>query len=100
MTTASETMTGELSERLADTRLRIGTRTTPLAKAQTQRVVGQLDQVVPGMPLDIVGIETSADLWTATCPCSAARATSPRRSTVRSSPAGSTSPCTHERRTR
>ncbi|MBC6456599.1 hydroxymethylbilane synthase [Actinomadura sp. HBU206391] len=57
-------MTSELSDRLAGTRLRIGTRTSPLAKAQTQRVVAQLDQVVPGLPVEIVEIETSADLWT------------------------------------
>ncbi|MGH3621304.1 MAG: hypothetical protein ACRDQ5_05865, partial [Sciscionella sp.] len=64
MTTASATMTDDLRDRLVDTRLRIGTRTTPLAKAQTRRVVAQMEQVVPDLPVEIVDIETSADLWT------------------------------------
>lgn len=64
MTTASATMTDDLNDRLVDTRLRIGTRTTPLAKAQTRRVVAQMEQVAPGLPVEIVDIETSADLWT------------------------------------
>jgi hydroxymethylbilane synthase len=64
MTTASDTMNDELSERLAGGRLRIGTRTTPLAKAQTSRLVAQLNEAVPGLPVEVVDIETSADLWT------------------------------------
>jgi hydroxymethylbilane synthase len=63
MTTASEIMTTDLSERLAGTRLRIGTRKTPLALAQTRRVVTQMAQVVPDLPVEIIEIETSADLW-------------------------------------
>jgi hydroxymethylbilane synthase len=63
MTTASDTMAGELADRLTGTRLRIGTRTTPLAKAQARRVVTQMEQIVPGLPVEVVKIETSADLW-------------------------------------
>jgi Porphobilinogen deaminase, dipyromethane cofactor binding domain/NUDIX domain len=64
MTTASDALSDELSDRLADTRLRIGTRTTPLALAQTRRVIAQIDHVVPGLPVEVVEIQTSADLWT------------------------------------
>lgn len=64
MTTASDTMIADLTDRLAGARLRIGTRKSPLAKAQTQSVVAQLDLMVPGLPVEIVEMETSADLWT------------------------------------
>ncbi|QIZ39362.1 hydroxymethylbilane synthase [Saccharopolyspora sp. ASAGF58] len=57
-------MTDDLRERFADEPLRIGTRTTPLAKAQTQRVVRSIGDCVPGLAIETVGIETSADLWT------------------------------------
>jgi hydroxymethylbilane synthase len=64
MTTTSDALSYELSGRLADTRLRIGTRTTPLALAQTRRVIAQIERVVPGLPVEVVEIQTSADLWT------------------------------------
>ncbi|GAA0506032.1 hydroxymethylbilane synthase [Saccharopolyspora thermophila] len=64
MTAPSGVMTDELRQRFADVPLRIGTRTTPLAKAQTQCVVAQIEQRVPGLPIETIGIETSADLWT------------------------------------
>lgn len=64
MTAPSDIMTDDLRERFADAPLRIGTRTTPLAKAQTQRVVSSIEQRVPGLAIETVGIETSADLWT------------------------------------
>jgi hydroxymethylbilane synthase len=64
MTAASKTLADELGDRLGDTRLRVGTRTTPLAKAQTARVITQLADVVPDLPVQIVEIQTSADLWT------------------------------------
>ncbi|MBP2325364.1 hydroxymethylbilane synthase [Kibdelosporangium banguiense] len=63
MTNATDTLAAELSDRFADAKLRIGTRTTPLAKAQTQRVIAQIEQVVPGLPVEVVAIQTSADLW-------------------------------------
>lgn len=63
-TTTTEAMIVELRERLADAPLRIGTRRTPLAKAQTQRLVDQLEKFVAGLPVEVMEIETSADLWT------------------------------------
>lgn len=39
-------------------------RPNALAKAQTQSVVAQLNQVAPGLPVEIVKIQTAADLWT------------------------------------
>ncbi len=51
-------------ERFEDTPLRIGTRTTPLATAQTQRVIAAIERLAPGIAIEPVGIETSADLWT------------------------------------
>jgi hydroxymethylbilane synthase len=64
MTTAPDTITADLIDRLAGARLRIGTRKSPLAKAQTLQVVAQLELVVPGLRVEIVEMETSADLWT------------------------------------
>jgi hydroxymethylbilane synthase len=55
---------GILANRLAGAPLRIGTRTTALARAQTNRVISRLEALVPGLPIETVGIETSADLWT------------------------------------
>lgn len=63
MITASEHLADELRERCADVGLRVGTRTTPLARAQTDRVLTLIDQVVPGLSVEVVPIQTSADLW-------------------------------------
>lgn len=57
-------MNSDLGERFAATALRVGTRTTPLAAAQTRRVVAGIQAHFPGIEVEIVGIETSADLWT------------------------------------
>lgn len=64
MTTASDTLTDALSDRFADTGLRVGTRTTPLAQAQTRCVITEIERLAPGVQVDVVGIQTSADLWT------------------------------------
>jgi hydroxymethylbilane synthase len=64
MTMASDTLADVVRERFADTGLRVGTRTTALAQAQTQRVITEIERVVAGVPVDVVGIQTSADLWT------------------------------------
>ncbi|GAA3724442.1 hydroxymethylbilane synthase [Plantactinospora mayteni] len=64
MTTASAgAFYAELSDRLGGGSVRIGTRTTPLALAQTDRVIDALRMVVPGLSTTIVKIQTSADLW-------------------------------------
>ncbi|SHG86608.1 hydroxymethylbilane synthase [Streptoalloteichus hindustanus] len=52
-----------VSDRVADGPLRIGTRTTPLALAQTRRVVDAIQARVPGLPVELVKIRTTADLW-------------------------------------
>ncbi|MBC6466258.1 hydroxymethylbilane synthase [Actinomadura alba] len=44
--------------------MRIGTRASPLARAQTHQAVEHLAQIVPGLLVEIVDIETSADRWT------------------------------------
>lgn len=54
----------QLAARLNGAPLRIGTRTTPLALAQTERVVKALKAIHPGLETKTVGIKTSADLWT------------------------------------
>lgn len=64
MSTATSTLADQVRARLADTALRIGTRTTPLALAQTDRVVTDLRRVLPDVPVEVVEITTSADLWT------------------------------------
>lgn len=57
-------MTRKLHELFDGTRLRVGTRRTPLAIAQTRRVVASIKESFPWVDVEIVGIETSADLWT------------------------------------
>ncbi|MCI2416965.1 hydroxymethylbilane synthase [Saccharopolyspora sp. K220] len=64
MSTAIGMMIDDIRERFTDAPLRIGTRTTPLAKAQTQRVADVIKHHVPDLAIEPVGIETSADLWT------------------------------------
>lgn len=63
-TTTLATVGAELRDRFAATALRVGTRTTPLAKAQTRHAVARIQAYFPGVDIEIVGIETSADLWT------------------------------------
>jgi hydroxymethylbilane synthase len=64
MSTATGELAGELRERLGERGLRIGTRPTLLAKAQVRRVLEQVERVVPGLPVEVVEIQTSADVWT------------------------------------
>ncbi|MGI8308552.1 hypothetical protein [Saccharopolyspora hattusasensis] len=64
MTTATDTLADELAERFSGSPLRIGTRTTALAQAQTRRVITRIGHAIPRMPVEIVEIQTSADLWT------------------------------------
>lgn len=63
MTAASSTLVDDLRERFDNTPLRMGTRTTPLAQAQTRRVMTMIEQVVPDLHMEVTNIETSADLW-------------------------------------
>jgi hydroxymethylbilane synthase len=57
------TFSGVLEDRFSDAPLRVGTRTTPLARAHSERVIDQIRKVSPDVPIEVVGIETSADLW-------------------------------------
>jgi hydroxymethylbilane synthase len=43
--------------------LRVGTRSSPMALAQVERVRAELAQHVPGLRLDVVPITTSGDRW-------------------------------------
>jgi hypothetical protein len=61
-TPRTRALVDELRERFAETGPRIGTRTTPLAKAQTHRVITQVEQIMPGVPVEVVEIQTTADL--------------------------------------
>jgi hydroxymethylbilane synthase len=63
MTAASSTLVDDLRERFEGTPLRVGTRTTPLAQAQTRRVMDAIERVAPDLRLAVANIETSADLW-------------------------------------
>lgn len=49
--------------RCADTTLRIGSRTSPMARSQAEHVKALIEKRVPGLEAEIVGVETSADLW-------------------------------------
>jgi len=64
MTAASSILADDLRKRFDNTPLRIGTRTTPLAQAQTRRVMNVIESVAPGLRMEIMNIETSADLRT------------------------------------
>jgi hydroxymethylbilane synthase len=44
-------------------RLRLGSRTSPLALAYANRVVDALRRAAPGIDVEIVGINTSGDAW-------------------------------------
>lgn len=50
-------------DRFPDTPLRIGTRTSPMALAQAEGVKARIEARVPGLAVELVGMETSADLW-------------------------------------
>lgn len=63
MTAASSILADDLRKRFDNAPLRIGTRTTPLAQAQTRRVMNVIESVAPGLRMEIMNIETSADLW-------------------------------------
>jgi len=63
MTTASDALADDLRERFDGTGLRIGSRSTPLARAQTLRVITAIEHLVPGFEMEIVDFQTSADLW-------------------------------------
>lgn len=52
-----------LGERFARKQLRVGTRTSPMAISQAEMVQAMITQRVPGLTVELVGIETSADLW-------------------------------------
>ncbi|MFF5244260.1 hydroxymethylbilane synthase [Streptosporangium sp. NPDC000095] len=56
-------MTDVLLNRFADTPLRIGTRTSTLAKVQAGHVADMITKLAPGIPIEIVPTQVSADLW-------------------------------------
>ncbi|MER6825031.1 hydroxymethylbilane synthase [Streptosporangium sp. NPDC000563] len=56
-------MTDVLLNRFADTPLRIGTRTSTLAKIQADHVADMITKLAPGIPIEIVPTQVSADLW-------------------------------------
>lgn len=64
MAAVPEGLADALRERFVDSPLRVGTRVTPLARAQTERVIRLIGALAPDLTVEQVGIETSADLWT------------------------------------
>jgi len=56
-------MTDVLLDRFADTPLRIGTRTSTMAKIQADRIAEMITKLAPGIPIEIVPTQVSADLW-------------------------------------
>lgn len=48
---------------VGDRRLRLGSRTSPMAMAQARNVASALNALVPGLDVSISGITTSADTW-------------------------------------
>jgi hydroxymethylbilane synthase len=52
-----------LAREVGDRRLTIGARTSPMAMSQAHTVTGLLSALLPGLHVDIKGIETSADAW-------------------------------------
>ncbi|WP_202638908.1 hydroxymethylbilane synthase [Bailinhaonella thermotolerans] len=48
---------------LPERKLRLATRTSPMARAQADHVARLLTAVLPDLTVDIVGIETSGDRW-------------------------------------
>ncbi|WP_329426458.1 hydroxymethylbilane synthase [Streptosporangium sp. NBC_01495] len=56
-------LTEILMSRFASHPLRIGTRTSTMAKIQTGHVAELITQLAPGVPIEIVPTQVSADLW-------------------------------------
>ncbi|MER6175724.1 hydroxymethylbilane synthase [Streptosporangium sp. NPDC001681] len=56
-------MTDVFLNRFANTPLRIGTRTSTLAKIQANHVADMITRIAPGIPIEIVPTQVSADLW-------------------------------------
>jgi len=60
---ASDSLAEVLAERFAGKHLRVGTRVSPMAMAQAEMVKAMIRRRVPGVDVELVGVETSADLW-------------------------------------
>ncbi|WP_433259718.1 hydroxymethylbilane synthase (plasmid) [Streptosporangium sp. CA-135522] len=56
-------MTDTLLTRCAETPLRIGTRTSTMARAQTDHVVTLITELLPGVSTQVVPITVGADRW-------------------------------------
>jgi hydroxymethylbilane synthase len=52
-----------LRQLVAGRKLRLGSRTSPMAMAQARQVAGLLGTLVPGLEVEIAGINTAADQW-------------------------------------
>jgi hydroxymethylbilane synthase len=63
MTTSTDTVAAAVTERFTDGPLRVGTRTSPMAMHQAEQVSALLTGRVPGLAVELVPMETSADLW-------------------------------------
>ncbi|MEV4109939.1 hydroxymethylbilane synthase [Nonomuraea sp. NPDC049695] len=56
-------LTEVVLNRFSETPLRIGTRTSTMAKTQSRHVAELITKLVPGIPIEIVPTQVSADLW-------------------------------------
>jgi hydroxymethylbilane synthase len=52
-----------LGQLVAGRKLRLGSRTSPMAVAQARQVAGLLSALVPGLDVTLSGINTAADQW-------------------------------------
>ncbi|MFI7701705.1 hypothetical protein [Nonomuraea sp. NPDC049480] len=52
-----------LSDAFPDRPLRIGTRSSPMAKHQAGDVRDRIQKRIPGLDVELVPMQTSADLW-------------------------------------
>lgn len=60
---STDALATHVLERFAGAPLNLGSRTSPMAKAQAEHVKALITARVPGLEVQIVGIETSADQW-------------------------------------
>ena len=61
--TQQTNVTDRLTAMLEDRKIRIGTRRSPMALAQANKVRNQMLALVPNLAVDFVEVETAGDLW-------------------------------------
>ncbi|MEQ4718355.1 hypothetical protein [Nonomuraea sp. B19D2] len=62
-TTMTDALIDALNDAFPDRPLRIGTRSSPMAKHQASDVRDRIQKRIPGLDAELVPMQTSADLW-------------------------------------